>query len=376
MADKDFEIKNQWLLKYTGKNKSVVIPDGIIVIGRNAFSNKKLEEVYIPDTVRKIDMFAFENCNKLEKIRMSQNIDVIRSSAFRNCINLEEIQLPDKDILLEAGAFCGCVKLIKSPLSEKMVIGGNPFSGCKKLADENGWLIIKDVLYEWFGDAEDVVIPMGVKKIAGTFAANKNIKKLTIPGTVKQISGAVFSDCTNLQEVMMDEGVEHIDYNAFYGCSKLKDIKIPESLEKSDYKVFENCPGLANEQKLIVIDGVLYNYIGRAKKVRIPKGVTTISENAFDMRQKRGVDNLETVELPDGLTSIGKYAFRDCKKLKNINFPESLVEIEASAFFGCNELCWKRLSNADGFVIINDQLIKYVGQEKIVHVPVDRKSVV
>ena len=75
-------------------------------------------------------------------------------------------------------------------------------------------------------------------------------------------------------------------------------------------------------------------YVGDATEVEIPdtidgKTVTEIGEYAF-------LDtNVESVKIPDGVTSIGMYAFRKCGALKNINIPESVTSIGQGAFFDC-----------------------------------------
>lgn len=65
----------------------------------------------------------------------------------------------------------------------------------------------------------------------------------------------------------------------------------------------------------------------------IPKGVTTIGENAFmDCVQMR------KVTIPDTVTAIKHNAFNGCGNLKNITIPESVTELGACTFCGCGSL--------------------------------------
>ena len=58
------------------------------------------------------------------------------------------------------------------------------------------------------------------------------------------------------------------------------------------------------------------------------KKVTSIARSCF--RQ----EGIETVTIPEGVTTIGEQAFYDCKSLKTVKLPESLKAIEDWAFYG------------------------------------------
>ena len=49
-------------------------------------------------------------------------------------------------------------------------------------------------------------------------------------------------------------------------------------------------------------------------------------------------DSLTLTELPDGVTSIGNYAFRNCTSLALTSLPDGVTSIGASAFEGCTSL--------------------------------------
>ena len=75
----------------------------------------------------------------------------------------------------------------------------------------------------------------------------------------------------------------------------------------------------------------LERYYSRdAAHVVVPFGATQILPEAF-----RGHGEIESIELPRTLESIGKAAFRDCTGLRKIAVPESVFEIGERAFSGC-----------------------------------------
>ena len=79
---------------------------------------------------------------------------------------------------------------------------------------------------------------------------------------------------------------------------------------------------------------VLERYYSRNEPhVVVPFGTTQILPEAF-----RGHDEIETIELPETLESIGAAAFRECSGLREVVVPESVFEIGDRAFSGCSSL--------------------------------------
>lgn len=77
----------------------------------------------------------------------------------------------------------------------------------------------------------------------------------------------------------------------------------------------------------------LHKYRKITEKVIVQEGITAIGSATFAY-----FENLQTVELPDTLTSIEHYAFYECYKLRNIVLPESLEKIGFEAFRSCKKL--------------------------------------
>ncbi len=62
-------------------------------------------------------------------------------------------------------------------------------------------------------------------------------------------------------------------------------------------------------------------------------------------------DEIQSVSLPDGLTKIGSYAFRDCANLTAVTIPSSVTFIGASAFLNCGKLTKVVFADADGWYV-------------------------
>ena len=108
----------------------------------------------------------------------------------------------------------------------------------------------------------------------------------------------------------------------------LNDITFPKTKLTSVYSESTN----RNENKMVLPAQLLSNITGKIKTVSIPEGYDRIADGAFSNEDKRSV--LEKVNLPKGLTLIGKNAFQDCNYIKSIELNEGLENIGESAFSG------------------------------------------
>lgn len=85
---------------------SIVIPDGVLSIGKNAFKSlKNLRTIIIPDSVETIDDSAFERCEFLSSIVLPEGIKRIGERAFFGCYSLDSVRLPADIEYLGAEAF-------------------------------------------------------------------------------------------------------------------------------------------------------------------------------------------------------------------------------------------------------------------------------
>ena len=308
----DFTIKEGVLEEYKGKDKTVVIPDGVTEIGICAFYGRKsLKEIIIPGGVTKIGAAAFDGCKSLEKVVIPDSVTEIGDDAFNGCTSLKEINIP------------GSVKKI----------GGGAFSGCKFSKDEKGFVVVNGILVEYYGKDKTVVIPDGVTAI-GSHA---------------------FKDCTSLEKVVIPDSVTEIGEYAFDGCESLKDIIIPNSVTEIGYLAFEGCELSKDEKGFVVFNGILVGYFGEDETVVIPDSVTKIGGGAFhfcDIREiiipdsvkEIGLEaffscsSLEKVVIPGSVTKIGERVFECCYSLEKVVIQDGVKKIGDSAFCSCSSL--------------------------------------
>lgn len=113
-----------------------------------------------------------------------------------------------------------------------------------------------------------------------------------------------------------------------YNKLALNDITFPKTKLTSVYSESTK----QDENKMVLPAQLLSNITGKIKIVSIPKGYDRIADGAFSNEDKQSV--LEIVNLPKGLTLIGKKAFQDCNHIKSIELNEGLENIGESAFSG------------------------------------------
>ena len=94
------------------------------------------------------------------------------------------------------------------------------------------------------------------------------------------------------------------------------------------------------------------------------KPVLSVKANGFSKQT-----SLKSVQLPEGITSIGSYAFGGCKNLKSINMPDSLATIEDLAFYMCTSLESVVFSEKSALTKIGDVAFAYCGNMKKLTVP-------
>ncbi len=119
--------------------QSVVIPPLAKRVARSMFfACGSLERVELPDTMEKIDDFAFADCRQLKTITSFANTKLkeIGTSAFENCESLHQIEFPQELESLGGAAFGGCTHLMSVQFAQGArlkVISDHCFRGCKEL---------------------------------------------------------------------------------------------------------------------------------------------------------------------------------------------------------------------------------------------------
>ena len=265
------------------------------------------------------------------------------------------------------------------------------FSEIKNVVINEGITRIGSSAFRGFEVAESVLLPEGITSIGNRAFSGNALREITMPNSLTIIEDYAFYLCTNLESITIPGNVTSIGQQAFNGCTGLTSITslIPaDNLFAIDSSVFENvnkstctlnvpygaqetyattdgwsefanislgkCGDNAtwniNEGVLTIkgsgamydysypgdsyhfgADSTLYtpwfNYRDEITSVIVEEGITTLGCNAFSYCTK-----LASVSIPEGITAIEEYAFFECDSVTSVTIPESVTRIGLRAF--------------------------------------------
>ena len=285
-----------------------------------------IEEVVIPDSVKRIGYGAFQNCKYLTSIDIPKNVSEIGDSAFSGCVRLGDVVFHEN------------VETEENEDGEKLpfslIIGNGVFSDCKELTGIQlpvqtvsvGWSFISGT------GITEIVVPEGIVRCGvngngvGPFGGAGNLKKVIFEEGTKEILDRMCSEGTTgnaIEEVIIPDSVARIGDSAFSGCTGIVNVDIPNNIKEIGYGAFQNCKYLTS--------------------IDIPKNVSEIGDSAFSGCVRLGDvvfhENVETEENEDGeklpfSLIIGNGVFSDCKELTEIQLPVQTVSVGWSFISG------------------------------------------
>ena len=212
-----------------------VVPDGIRIIGDYAFTGLPIEEVVLPDTIKRIGKNAFFRCKELQKINLPESLRIISDGAF-SFSALQECLIPAKTYLGEK-VFYKCRSLVCVQFSRGAIkIPKSCFANCTRLST----LILPDTIRfigdMAFMDCESLGMDCPCLEVA--------LKGIQLPKNLRLIGRSAFRRCTSLSWVVLPYTLRKIKEGAFEGCLNLQVVNLPSNPILIGYEAFFGCPNL------------------------------------------------------------------------------------------------------------------------------------
>ena len=259
-----------------------LIPDGITNIGRDAFSNTKVPDCTIPNSLTKINRYTFSYCSELTGIINGQSLTWIDNYAFVNCTSLKEYYAPASLDKIGTYAFDGCTSLSGLDLNQVNNVDAGAFRGV-------------------------------------------SIDYVDVPDTVTSLGTNVFENCPLLSGFSIGLGINYIPNAAFKNCTSIS--------------------GLLNIQSHIkVIGDEAFRSLNQLTGVSFPEGLEKIGGGFTNWSQPNDNGSFSEcpnisgdIVLPSTLTGLGRFAFRQCDLVDTFRFnspsaPKTRIDALPSKF--------------------------------------------
>ena len=257
------------------------------------------DTVYIPDGITSIEPQAFDTRQKFKKIRLPAS-----------CSNIQGIALPDYVEQIEVDSGSVYFKVIDGVL---FTYDGREL--IKATSSIRGFYSI----------------PSTVENIhVGAFECNNGITEVDIPSSVRCISAFAFLGCTGLKTARISGNWLEIGYESFFACESLTTLELNNGVRKICENAFEGCSSLSSvviPSTVNLIEYAAFSQCRELKTVRIFGGDLEIGRYAF-MR----CPNIREIELKNGVRVLREGVFSDCNYLETVEIPRTLETIENYVF--------------------------------------------
>lgn len=274
--------------EYIGDYRHVNVPqyiDGYLVyeIAHAAFDNSNFETITLPDTLQVISSNAFLGCEDLLSIVIPDSVTSIGDFAFRDNTSLQSVVLSNQLTSISWGAFYDTPSLVSINIPEGVTV-------------INAGAFYKSAF-------EHIQLPSTLVFIGLNAFQSTGLIDIEIPEGVTQLLQYTFSDCKELQSVILPSTLSTIHDSLFHNNFALESIYVNEG--NTNY---------------ISDEGVLYT-AGYETLLMYPSAKASTSYN-----------------IPTATTSIKDYALNDVLYLQYITMPSSISFSSESNFNECNEL--------------------------------------
>lgn len=312
------------------------LPEGITTIPENCFSYcSLLKKLDLKRSIKKIERGAFYECTSLETLRI-KSVDKIEGGAFCNCDNLKNIAIENAGQVGFMWAFTNCVSLEEVCLHGKdLHIMGSIFGGAniKKISISSAY-DLRNIDSDARNSIKHIAFTNDVDYVSSIRELCPNVESVICEGEVG-VGDDAFVDCEKLQRIQFEGYVKFVGKNAFANCPSLEIIDVRSGIGWVSENAFKNCTALsAIEVQSEFIKESAFEGCKSLREVTLTNKYVYICVNAF-----KDCVSLESVVIKGKVKEVGKSAFENCAKLKEMYFTTShFCVIKRFAFKNCKSL--------------------------------------
>ena len=201
-----------------------------------------------------------------------------------------------------------------------------------------------------------ITLPGNLKSVGeSAFQECSSLETINLPSGITSIGNYAFLECENLTSVTLPSGLISIGDRAFYGCINLTSLDLPSSLTTVGELALAGCSqltsltlhsGLTNIKGNTLLGG--YTFYNNLKDVRyiIDSDLETylqsnhpiINDIRCGIKYYLNDQEITTLEIPSGITSIGDGVFLSSNNLTNLTLSSKINSAGKYAFNNCSNL--------------------------------------
>lgn len=269
-----------------------------------------------------------------------KGIDVVEIAAggFSGLLGVQNILLPDTIKKISANAFNGCIEIESIDIGKYVEdIAGSAFSGWnenQRINDYSGQIRANTLnncnarIY--------ATVKTETQTVSG-YTGMKNLYGITLNDNITAIEANAFSGCVNLEEFVLPSYVTMIGSLAFNDCTKIRSITLPKTLSTLADDAFT---GWTNEQSIYDNSGktleTKFDNSSARIYVKIPRELNKQKVTEIPANAGAGRNDIYGLEIPDTVETIGDYAFEGTS-IEKIVIPATVKSLGLEVFKGWND---------------------------------------
>lgn len=298
---------------HCGMLTAVHLPSTLRTMTGAFYGCTALATLDIPDAVTEIGESCFYDCANLVSVTWPSSLTQIGRMAFSES-HIASVALPPSCKTIEEFAFDSCANLSELSLGCCESLGKSAFKSCTGL--------------------KHLTLPESLTNVSQSAFANcTGLECVEFPSSLKVIESSAFDGCSSLEEIAFPEGVEEVRAGAFDKCTNVKKVVIPLSVKSIGTYAFSS----VNPYELTC--GSSWSAVGldNVTNCTLLAGITEFNGLKYATRAAK---NVQRIELPDTVTSIGNSAFSGSiyTNLSEIILPKTISSVGNGAFYGCDKL--------------------------------------